>query len=91
MSGRCENEGPGDGLPGAEFAGQQAAFGVADGRGHDGAEEQQIGQLQLSDAAGLRRGETNCRNRADAGDQPECHGRPFVAAEDRHRCGRRGE
>ena len=47
--------------------------------------------MQLAEAAGLRGGEPDRRNRADAGDDPEGHGRTFVAAKDSHRRRRRGE
>lgn len=51
--GSGENERPRDGLPGAEFAREQATLRVSDGGRNDGAEEQQVWPVQLAEAAGL--------------------------------------
>ena len=86
--GRGENERPRDGLPGAEFACEQAALCVSDGCGNDGTEEQQVCPVQLPEAAGLRGGEGDRRHGADAGDKPEGRRRAFTSAQHCHRCGR---
>ena len=82
---RADDERPRHRLPRTELAGEQPALRVADGRGDDRAEQQQVGPAQLSEAAPLRRGEADRGQRADRRDDPEDQRRPLVAAHGGHR------
>jgi hypothetical protein len=90
--GQGDEECPGDGLPRSEFAGEQAAFRVADRRGDDGAEQQQVGGGERTQSAVLQGGEDDSCDRTEAREHPERSGGALARSKhDGDRCRGRKE